>query len=53
MSVAGSCMLGLTKYCPSFLSNRPCHNASCLNLHYLVDDDVCFTDEEIKAGYVR
>ena len=45
-------MLGLGKYCPSFLSNRPCHNNTCLNLHHLADDTCTFTEDEIKNGCV-
>ena len=45
-------MLGLGKYCPSFLSNRPCHNNTCLNLHHFADETCTFTEDEIKNGCV-
>jgi len=44
-------MLGLTRYCPSFLYNEACHRRDCALLHHLVEESMQFTLEEVEQGY--
>jgi len=48
-------MLGLTKYCSSFLSDTPCRFRDCIYRHDLADEDCTFTLQEVREGkhYLR
>lgn len=42
--------LGTTKYCSRFTKGQQCLKSECMYLHEAVDEEACFTKEEIQQG---
>ncbi|KFM75389.1 CCR4-NOT transcription complex subunit 4, partial [Stegodyphus mimosarum] len=42
--------MGTTKYCSNFLKNVQCTKQDCMYLHWIAEDEISFTKEEMQLG---